>query len=248
MRLKIFIQVFSLSLVTIILSTTVLPQGCEDLSFTDKNRKWSVNLNGGITSFFGDLSYFDLDGWNKITAESGPAGGLVLTHYVNNWLGISGQIFAGNISGGNNVNYTFTTTLVEYNLNASINFSKLVKQYPYSKFGISGYLGIGNLLFYYKQFEYTNDNSSTIKTSSRVPEFVFFFGGKANYKVWENLALTADLSIHQLQNDKLDNLSRSGDFDYFSYFNAGIEYYFNVRLNKPFKNTARKIPNRRKVN
>lgn len=248
MRLKIFIQVFSISLVTIILSTTALTQDCANFSFSDKYRNWSVNLNGGITSFFGDLSYFDLDGWNKITVESGPAGGITLTHHINNWFGLSGQIFTGNISGGNNINYTFSTTLVEYNLNANINFSKLVKQYPYSKFGISGYLGIGNLLFYYKQYEYTNDNSSTIKTSSRVPEFVFFFGGKIKYKVWQNLDLTADLSIHQLQNDKLDNLTKNSNFDYFSYFNAGIEYYFNVRSDRPFKSTSRKMPNGRRVN
>jgi len=248
MRFKILVRIVNSCLIGIILSTTSFSQGCEELSFTDKNRNWSVNLNGGITSFFGDLSYFDLDGWNKITVESGPAGGIILTHYVNNWLGISGQLFAGNISGGNNVNYTFTTTLFEYNLNASISISKLLRQYPYSKFGISGYIGIGNLLFYYKQYEYTNDNSSTIKTSSRVPEFVFFFGGKINYKVWDNLALTADLSIHQLQNDKLDNLARSGDFDYFSYFNAGIEYYFRIWHDKSIKNTARKMPNGKRMN
>lgn len=55
-------------------------------------------------------------------------------------------------------------------------------------------------------------------------------GGHSN----SNLGITADLSIHQCQNDRLDDEVKNDDYDYFSYLNIGVSYFINtVRKREP---------------
>jgi len=39
---------------------------------------WSINVNAGLTSYFGDLSYYDSDVIEKLSSESGIAYGTYL--------------------------------------------------------------------------------------------------------------------------------------------------------------------------
>jgi hypothetical protein len=215
-------------------------QVCPSFGFEKKDWNWSLNIGAGFTSYFGDVSYYDVDGWKKITKESGPATDIFLTYYFNDWAGISGQVIIGRIQGGNNADNIFRTELFTYNLIGELDLIKL--SFPESdfKFGIRPFAGIGQMLFDCFKFRYENDITTTVVTKSRVPEFVFFFGEEIYYKLNYNIALISRLSIHQLQNDKLDNLVMHNDFDYYSFFSIGMSYYFSTQSGIQVRNISGK--------
>ncbi len=201
-------------------------------------KNWSINANVGYTSYFGDMSYYDNDVVEKLSSESGAAYGIMLTKDVTKWLGLSGQLFYGKLKGGNN-NITFKTDLIEYNLQARIDFINLFWPDNRSNFGIIGSAGIGQLLFNVTTFEF-NEGPPIIKEhTAAVPEFVYSFGAGIYYKVTERIGITADLNLHQLQNDKLDNLVKNNDFDYYTYLSIGITYYLSGAFKRAQTSTAR---------
>jgi len=201
-------------------------------------KNWSINANIGYTSYFGDMSYYDNDVVEKLASESGLAYGVMLTKDVTKWLGLSGQLFYGNLKGGNS-NITFQTDLLEYNLQARIDFINLFWPDNRSNFGIVGNVGVGQLLFNATTFEF-NEGPPIIKEhKTAVPEFVYSFGAGVYYKVTQRIAITADLNLHQLQNDKLDNLVKNDDFDYYTYLSIGITYYLSGAFKKAPTSAAR---------
>jgi len=207
-------------------------QDCINEFYRDKRQKWQITAEAGLTSYFGDISYFDYDGWNKIIRESGPAAGMAVTYYLNEWFGLSGEAFTGKLSGGNNTGNYFNAKLLEYNLHAGIDLLRMIMPgYP-KKFGMKVFAGAGHLLFACRQYD-INDGSTLVKAAvSGTPEYVYFFGGQIYYRVHTYLGIASSLSIHQLQNDKLDNYAKVGDFDYFSFFNIGLSYNFNLDFKK----------------
>ena len=86
-----------------------------------------------------------------------------------------------------------------------------------------------------------------MNNDSRVPEFVYFFGGGFYYNLSDNFGVTADLSIRRCQNDKLDVEDKNGDFDYYSYLGVGIIYYLQGFKKAPVKNKARIAHNNKRL-
>ncbi len=194
---------------------------------------WSVKINGGLTSYFGDLSLNDLDIWTKIKHESGPAMSIILTRNIyRDAIGISGQVLAGKIEGRKD-DITFTSNLIEYNLHARIDFVRLFMPRKYNAFGVVGYAGAGQFFFNTNKVEMNEGNLKTSKQNTEVPELVIFFGGGIYYKLNSNLGITADLSLHQCQNDRLDDYIKNDNYDYFTYLSVGVSYYIiNVKKSK----------------
>lgn len=189
---------------------------------------WSVNINGGLTSYFGDLSLKDLNVGAKLEKESGPAMSIILTRNIyRNAIGISGQVLAGKFEGRKD-DISFTANLVEYNLQARIDFVRLFMSRKYNAFGVVGYAGGGQFLFSTKKVENNEGALKTSKQDTEVPEFVIFFGGGIYYKLNANFGITADLSLHQCQNDHLDDYVKNDNYDYFSYLSVGVSYYINT--------------------
>lgn len=200
---------------------------------------WSVNANIGLTSYFGDLSYHDSDISGKLNYESGTAYGIRITKHFNKLFGISGQLIYGSIKGGNNKNISFKTQLAEYNLQARLDFIRLMSSNPTPKFGLEGFVGFGQYLFKATKYEIVEGENKTSIHDTRVPEFVYFVGAGAHYHLDESFAFTADLSLHQAQNDKLDNFVKNNNYDYYSYLSIGVTYYINSFKTTPLKNKAR---------
>lgn len=205
------------------------------------NRVWrlvSINANVGTLSYFGDMSKYDKHPINKLKYESGPAYGIIITKYFYNKIGISGQMLYGNLRGSGK-NQTFTTQILEYNLHVRTELLKLAFPDRQYRIGISPYIGIGQ--FYFKSTStYLSNETYTVKEyKSRVPEFIYFFGAGLSYKMPHNLALTADFSLKQCQNDKLDNYIGFQNYDYYTYLSIGISYRINSIIREPMKNKAR---------
>lgn len=210
--------------------------GTNPVTFWDH---WSINANAGVTSFYGDLSYYDGDFAGKLSNESGAAFGMLITKHFNNKFGVSGQLLFGNLKGADKNNISFTADMIEYNLQARLDFIRLILPKRNPKFGLEGFVGIGHMWFNTVQYEYDEGTPKTKSHDSSVPEFVYFFGGSLHYHFVERFAITTSLSIRQVQNDKLDNLVKNDNNDYYSYLSVGITYYIESFLSRPLKNKAR---------
>jgi hypothetical protein len=200
---------------------------------------WTININGGFTSYFGDLSIHDLDLGAKLEKESGPAMGLILTKNIfKDAVSLSGQLLAGKLEG-HKCNISFTADLLEYNVQARVDFISLFMLNKRHAFGIIGYTGVGQFLFSTKKVEVEERIVKNYQHDARVPEFVFFFGGGVYYKVSHSFGITADLALRQCRNDRLDDYVKNDDYDYYSYLSIGISYSINTFKKAPLKNKAR---------
>lgn len=207
---------------------------------------WAINLNGGLTSFYGDLSKFDSEIMGKLTKESGPAfGGILTKHIVNNKIGISGQLLYGNLQGENtSSNLTFEASFIEYNIHARFNLVNLISKKYMPKFGFELYGGIGQFMF--KATRYNIQLSEVYTEDTGTPEFVYFFGAGISYKVIDKLGITIDMAMRQAQNDKLDDYIRNDNFDYYTYINIGVTYHIEsvFKSNGRSSNTRYRPPGR----
>jgi hypothetical protein len=199
---------------------------------------WSVNANIGFTSYFGDLSYFDTDIEGKLKNESGPAYGVLLTNHFNKVFSVSGELLFGNLQGGNK-KISFNTSLAEYSLQANLDFVRLIFRNASPKFGLEGLGGIGQFLFKTTTYELKGDTESKFLNETGVPEFVYFYGAGTHYHIGEKFALTMDFTLHHAQNDKLDDLVKNNDFDFYSHVSIGVTFYIDSFRGTPLKNKAR---------
>ena len=210
-----------------------------------KNRIWrlvTINANGGALSYFGDMSKYDKDPINKLRSESGPAYGIIVTKFFYDKFGITGQLIQGNLKGSGK-NQTFTTQILEFNLHARTELFKLFFPEKQFRIGISPYIGLGQF-FFKSSTTITNNETITVKdVKSGVPEFVYFIGGGLSYKLPSNLSVTADFSMKQCQNDKLDNYIAFNNYDYYTYISMGVSYRINNIVKEPIKNKTRLAKN-----
>lgn len=199
---------------------------------------WSVNASAGFTSYFGDVSYHDTDIEGKLRNESGPAYGVLLTKHFNKVFSVSGELMYGNLKGGNK-SIAFNTSLAEYSLQANLDFVRLIFRQGSPKFGLEGHAGLGQFLFKTTTYELKGDTESKFVTETGVPEFVYFYGAGAHCHIGKNFAVTMDLTLHHAQNDKLDDLVKNNDYDYYSHISVGVTYYIDSFRASPLKNKAR---------
>jgi hypothetical protein len=189
---------------------------------------WSINGSVGLTSFFGDLSLYDSDIVSKLTLESGPGLSGTLTKYVKGKkIGLSGQLLYGGFKGENTNGATFEASVIEMNAQIRLQLIKLIWPYSLTKFGMEAYGGIGQFTFKATKWEEIEGETDIYTHDTGVPEFVYFGGFAMNYEVMNNLALTADMSLRQAQNDMLDGKTKNDNFDYYSYISFGITYHID---------------------
>lgn len=157
------------------------------------NDLWSVNVNGGVTSYFGDISIYDTDISSKLSKESGPAFGFIVSKSVSNTFSFSGQFLIGSFKARNQ-NLSFETQFLEYNAKVNIDFVNMFAPKKPHNYGITGYIGVGNYLFNSTRKEYFEERVETTTTKARVPEFVFILGGGVFYKFVNDFSVTFDRS------------------------------------------------------
>lgn len=186
---------------------------------------WSFNLNGGMTSFYGDLSIYDGDFMKKLSKESGAAFGAIgVKHFLENKFGFGGQILYGQL-GGENVNSYFEASILEYNLHIRMDLKNLI--FPYNrnlKLGATGYAGIGQFLFNSKRYHKDPADGEIPRENTGVPEFVYFFGFGGYYDITDRFSITVDMALRQAQNDALDVKRDNVNFDYYTYMSLGVTY------------------------
>jgi hypothetical protein len=185
---------------------------------------WSVNVNVGFTSYFGDLSQYDLQMTRKLIHESKPAFGLKLTKHIREKFLISGQVLLGGFKSNYKPENTFETDLVEYSLQAGLDIINLIFPRRNIDFGLEVYVGTGQFIFRTNVLSSLDGIQSPKTTSTGVPEFVYFFGGGLYHQISERFRFTVDLTIRQAQNDNIDKYLAHADFDYYSLLNIGVTF------------------------
>ena len=189
---------------------------------------WSINGNVGLTSFFGDLSLYDDDITGKLTKESRPALSAILTkYYLDNKIGIGGQLLYGGLKGENGGGISFEANVVEYNFQVRCDLVSLIWPDNLSGFGIDFYAGAGQFVFKVTQWDMRQGQEQVNELFTGVPEFVYFGGAGMHYKINDKFAATADMSLRQAQNDKLDDLNKNDNYDYYTHFSVGVTYYID---------------------
>jgi len=218
MNNKIYLTTLATIFLGIIVLQTAHSQSLHNDMRAEIRNIWSINLNAGLTSYFGDLSMYDTKIGDKLTKESGPAFGVILTKHINNKFGISGQLLFGNLKSNKN-NVSFKSKLLEYNLHARVDFISLFSPYKQHNFGIVGLAGIGQFLVETTKYKYSDGYTEIIIHYSSVPEFVYFFGAGIYYEIANKIGITADLALRQCRNDRLDDYVKSNNYDYYSFLN-----------------------------
>ena len=185
--------------------------------------QWSVKLEVGLTSYFGDLSQYDLQILPKLTQESHTAFAATFTKTWRNY-DLSGQIMYGGFKSDYKPGYNFKTRLFEYNFQVGVHLLDILAPYNNLPFEIKPYVGAGQFVFNTIQYGNTENGVNEHSVATGTPEFVYFFGGCVDYKVSNRIDITVNLSVRQAQNDKLDNYIKGNNPDYYTFTSVGIRY------------------------
>lgn len=188
---------------------------------------WEINMNAGLTSFFGDLSLYDSDITGKLTKESKPAFSGILVKNINSKFGLGGQLLYGGLQGENASSMSFEATIIEYNFHFRFNAINLIFPDNLSNFGLVGYAGAGQFVFNVTQYDARGEDLEIKIHDTGTPEFVYFLGTGVFYKVTDKFSATADMALRQAQNDKLDDFNKNGNFDYYTHISFGITYHID---------------------
>jgi hypothetical protein len=192
---------------------------------------WSINLNAGMTSYYGDLSIYDHDIPGKLKYESLPGGGIIAGKSFNHGLGLSGQLLYGRLRG-QKANLQMQSELVEYNIHLRLNVVELFTGRKNLNFGLTGFAGLGNFMFHTLLTELYEGGSKESIYRSRVPELVKFIGGGLSYSINSRIEITSELSVRMFQNDKIDGVVAGHKYDYYSYLAFGITHRINTFLSR----------------
>ena len=195
---------------------------------------WGIAFNGGVTSYFGDLSIYDSDPANKLKHESKPAFGVLLTKYFGDDIGLSGQMLYGGLKGQYNENLSFDTDFIEYNVQLRVDLLNLVLRRNNTGIGLVAFGGIGHLIFNSVKKTYIEGNLKTDAHRASSPEFVYFVGGGLNYSISDRFSVNIDAAVRQAQNDRIDNEVRKDNYDFYTFINFGVTYHIH-RLFGPTK-------------
>jgi hypothetical protein len=232
---------FKLGIFLVIFAGMMLPQISEAQGWGGRRKpglwdNWSLNLNAGLSSFFGDLSKFDTEIVQKLTKESGAAFSGILTKHISPKFGVSGQLFYGGLKGENNSQVSFEATIVEYNAHLRVNLINLMSPNNRSKLGIELYGGIGQFVFKTTKYDLRNNETKISIKDTGTPEFMYFFGTGMSYKITDKIGATLDVSMRQAQNDYIDDFVKNDNYDYYSYLSVGLTYYIeSFKKSKGYK-------------
>lgn len=209
---------------------------------------WSVGIGGGPNIFFGDLKVTNFWPVSSNMNEWRYAGTFTLTKQVSHVFAFRLQAMYGGISGtkrfykdGTPCNQYFEGTIIESNLNTTINFSNLFSQYkPGRKFFIYGTLGIGVSTWDTKRKDLVTMKLDTAGVGSYTTLALVGIGGiGAYYSFGDKVNLGIEWTVHGINSDYLD--ATKGGFQYDAYSMVTLNLTYNFNRKNPGKLQAAKM-------
>jgi hypothetical protein len=205
-------------------------------------KHWSININTGRTSFFGDVSAYDEELTEKLSKESSMGYGFIITRQISPVVSFGGQLLIGKLIGSTSAS-SFEANIFEYNIHLTLDAANLfipnndAHFRPYAKFGMGQFK-------FDSRLQFNDPEKEDLIVDTGIPEFLFTFGGGLNYMLSNSFDLNAEMSIKMVNNDKLDGKSSSNDEDYYSYLSFGITYKINnvTRTIRDTKKMGKRFP------
>lgn len=209
------------------------------------SEEWSVGLNAGATTFYGDLTdkanrFFSSTPFSKYFYQDRQwMASLTLEKKINIYFGVRGNLNYGNIkSTQESVKAYFKAHLFEYSLSGTIDFTNIFMGYDrFRTWGIYGTAGIG--FTESRTWKYSMTSGELIGTNGfgipkreggrYVPmtETVIPIGLGFNYKPFDDFSFQVELSYRPIHTDKLDaTLSDKSSLEAYGMINVGATYHF----------------------
>ncbi len=210
---------------------------------------WSVDLNIGLTSFFGDLSVFDFDILKKFSKESKLGAGIIFAKGISPVVTFNTQLLYGSLTGTKkSSNIYFNCNIFEGSLNLQINFSQIISpRNSRRKINIFGNFGTGLVSIRSKLYDLTTDSLiHSFGFGRKTIESILQFGFKINYVVNDQYDLNFTFTNRRVDTDKLDSQAGNENKDFYSYISVGVTYKFKSYNKRSFKYRKSKKPFKRK--
>lgn len=225
-RQKKYILFFLLSIFMMI-SHHAWTQSAIGKNETSFANTWLLGVSLGPDFFYGDLSPRGIRIDHNVSFAGSIFGGRQFTNVV----GLRGQLlFAGlkglqiNNSKGVLVNQSFSGSLIEFNVNTTINFSNLFSPLkPSRKFFVYGTLGVG---FTNWNTKITDLTTNQVLISDSIPNWktaaVIPFGLGAFYRIGDRVNVGIEWTFRMAMSDYVDQKVTDFKFDFYDYLAFGV--------------------------
>jgi len=200
---------------------------------------WSAGIGAGPDIFFGDLKVHKYWPANTNMNEWRYAGSFYLIRQLSHVFSLRGQVLYGELSGtkrefqdGAPCNQYFDGTILEYNLNGTINFSNLLFRYkPKRIFFIYGTVGAGlsNWITKKKDLITHQEIGSSGSLKNWTTEVVIPAGAGAYFNINDKVNLGVEWTLRGVYSDKLDATVGGFPYDMYSFLSVNLVYNFNRR-------------------
>lgn len=210
-------------------------------------RHYYVNANIGDNLFYGDISDYNGDPFNKILKESSFGYSITAGKWLTGWLGGQLTFSGGQLRGSNNgCNCEFKNDFYQYTADAIVNLNQLV--YPLDRqtyFFLQARIGYGMI-----RFNSVLTNSSTQDTihsigkhsafGERITEWVVPIGLSGVFAIDEHYSVSVDFVYNYTNTDKLDTqvLESENERNRDSYIliSFGVKYTFDIKKMRGYNN------------
>ncbi len=228
-------QKLSMCFAVILICSSISSLAQSSMNYRDFKPQWEINLNGGLTQFYGDL-------WNgKILPNQNEVNswrygkGLILGRQISPIFGIRLQAFMGEIDGEKKeLSANFITDIYEFNLHSSINLSNLFDERKVNRtFNFYAVLGYG--LVNYKTSKYLYDTDILFNQKGigegkgidgMVLESAVVAGLGLNVKMGDHWGFNLESSNRLMLSDMIDLTDNSKNMDVYNYTSIGLQYRF----------------------
>ena len=188
---------------------------------------WLLGANIGPDFYYGDLSNYKITPQNNVNI----AGSVHFGRQFSNVFGLRLQLLFGGIrgmkhykSGDTSLSQSFTGNVLEFNLNATINFSNFISPYkPSRRFFVYGTIGIGVSNWMTNKFnpaivgEVPSGNTSQWRSGAVIP-----FGLGAFYKIGKKVNVGLEWTFRMVFSDMMDQTIGGFKFDIYDYLAVGV--------------------------
>ncbi|MCF8406052.1 MAG: SPOR domain-containing protein [Bacteroidales bacterium] len=198
-------------------------------------KDWSVNINGGVSLFYGDVENYEFFPTTKNKNEWRYGYGLMLQKGFGDFFTLRGQLFNGKLAGSKRMyRFWFEADIFEASMSGTFNISNVFKRRNDRLVNFYGHLGIGwaNWETQLKHFdndiilnENGNDNTGS-GLFGRTLEPVIPFGIGIDFNINDHWSIIAEGSLRPVKSDKLDAKVGMFEYDFYSFNFVGITYKF----------------------
>ena len=244
------LQKFTVYFIALLIFISVSSKAQKNFTYRDFKPQWEINLNGGLTQFYGDL-------WNgKILPSQNEVNtwrygkGLIIGRQISPVLGIRAQAFMGEIDGEKKeLSAHFISDVYEFNLHSTINLSNLFDQDKVNR-TLNFYAVLGFGLVNYKTSKYLYDTDILFGQSGvgegkgidgMVMDKAIIGGLGLNVKITDHWGVNLESGNRLLLSDKIDITDDGKNWDMYNYTSIGLQYRFGKSSKKRFKTKTEPI-------